>query len=59
MGIPVEPEQLDEFRKLNRLRMKAYRDKNRQRKYSPRMKNRKNVSCAQKESVEANWLGGY
>ena len=39
MGLPVEPEELQKFRELNRLRMKLYRDRKRVRKYSPRSKN--------------------
>jgi len=35
--INVTPEEQEKFKELNRLRMKAYRDKTRVRKYSPRI----------------------
>jgi hypothetical protein len=38
MGMPVTPEEQAKFKELNKLRMKAYRDKTRVRKYSPRTK---------------------
>jgi len=38
MGLNVTPEEQEEYRKLNRIRMKTYRDKTRVRKYSPRTK---------------------
>jgi hypothetical protein len=41
MGLPVTPEEQAEYRKLNKLRMKVYRDKTRVRKYSPRIKREK------------------
>ena len=36
MVLNTTPEEKEEFRALNRLRMKTYRDKTRVRKYSPR-----------------------
>lgn len=38
MVMKVTPEEQEKFKELNRLRMKAYRDKKRVRKYSPRPK---------------------
>ena len=40
MGINSTPEEKEQFKILNRLRMKAYRDKNRKIKYAPRGKYR-------------------
>ena len=36
MVMNVTPEEKEKFRQLNRLRMKTYRDRKRQRKYAPR-----------------------
>lgn len=36
MGLNVTPEEKARFNELNRIRMKAYRDRKRVRKYSPR-----------------------
>jgi hypothetical protein len=38
MVVNVTPEEQAKFKELNKLRMKAYRDRTRQRKYSPRPK---------------------
>lgn len=43
------PEEQAQYRALNRLRMKTYRDKSRKRKYSPHPSIRKNNSCVQKD----------
>jgi hypothetical protein len=41
MVVNVTPEEQAQYRELNRLRMKFYRDKTRVRKYSPRKKGEK------------------
>ena len=41
MGLNTTPEEQAKFKELNKLRMKAYRDKTRKRKYSPRPKKEK------------------
>jgi hypothetical protein len=38
MGLNVTPEEKEEYRRLNNLRMKLWRDKKRVRKFSPRKK---------------------
>ena len=38
MVVNVTPEEQAKFKELNRLRMKAYRDRTRVRKYAPRPK---------------------
>jgi hypothetical protein len=48
MGAIVTPEDKAKFDELNRIRMKLYRDKTRQRKYAPRGKHRLD------ESVQSN-----
>jgi hypothetical protein len=40
MGLATTPEEKEQFKQLNRLRMKAYRDKDRKLKYAPRGKYR-------------------
>lgn len=54
MGINSTPEEKEQFKALNRLRMKAYRDKDRKLKYAPRGKYRLDscVQTNQKEGVE-------
>lgn len=48
MGLNTTPEEKEQFKTLNRLRMKAYRDKSRKLKYAPRGKYRqKSNSCVQ------------
>jgi hypothetical protein len=46
LGINSTPEEKEQFKALNRLRMKSYRDKTRKLKYAPRGKYRDN-SCVQ------------
>lgn len=46
MGAIVTPEEKEQYKRLNRLRMKAYRDKTRKLKYAPRGQYRDN-SCVQ------------
>ncbi|MDD4326151.1 MAG: hypothetical protein PHC63_06975 [Candidatus Bathyarchaeota archaeon] len=48
MGINSTPEEKEQFKALNRLRMKSYRDKTRKLKYAPRGKYRDN-SCVHKD----------
>ena len=38
MGVTVSPKEEAEFKRLNRLRMKVYRDRKRKNKYTPRLK---------------------
>jgi hypothetical protein len=44
MVLNATPEEQAQYRALNRLRMKAYRDKTRKHKYTPR-----NVGCVQSD----------
>ena len=41
MGLNTTPEEQSKYRELNRIRMKVYRDKARERKYSPHLTIRK------------------
>jgi hypothetical protein len=41
MTAPMNDAEKEEFRRLNRERMKAYRDRTRKRKYSPRLDSKK------------------
>lgn len=50
MVLNATPEEQAQYRALNRLRMKTYRDKKRVRKYSPRLKQDSCVQLNQKEA---------
>ena len=53
MGINSTPEEKEQFKALNRLRMKAYRDKDRKLKYAPRGKYRLD-SCVQSDRKDSS-----
>lgn len=46
MGLNTTPQEKEQFNALNRLRMKSWRDRKRQRKYAPRGKYR-DIGCVQ------------